>query len=181
MYNPDRSFGFLLYDAARLIRRDFERRVRAIGLSRTQWAALAHLRRNEGCNQSTLADFLEVEPITLARLLERMESAGWIERRPDPHDRRARLIFLTPKARPVIDEISALAVQSSEVALNGIAPEDREKMIDLLTQVRANLSRSGPTGGVRSDRPRGGGRRAAPRRMEAPLRSVAQVELAVRK
>ena len=180
MYNPDRSFGFLLYDAARLIRRDFERRVRALGLSRAQWAALAHLRRDEGCNQSTLADRLEVEPITLARLLERMEQAGWVERRSDPQDRRARLIFLTPKARPVIDEISALASQSSDVALIGVAPEEKERLIDLLIKVRSNLSDGGATGAGRGDRPRSGGRRESTL-AEPVVRALAEVEAAVRK
>lgn len=175
MYDPDRSFGFLLYDAARLIRRDFERRIRALGLSRTEWAALAHLRRDEGCNQSTLAGLLEVEPITLARLLERMEQAGWIERRSDPRDRRARLVFLTPKARPVIDKMSDLARQSSELALARVAPEKRDQLIDLLIQVRATLLESAPELG-RQERRRSGAGPARDGVLAAPgLRSFATV------
>src|SRR5690348_13133430 len=88
MQDPERSFGFLLYDAARLLRRDFDRRARRIGLTRAQWSVLANLVRNEGVNQAGLADIMEIQPITLVRLLDRLEEAGWIERRPDPTDRR---------------------------------------------------------------------------------------------
>src|SRR3546814_17953597 len=109
MYVPERSFGFLFHDCARLTRREFERRARAIGLTRAQWAAIAHLRRNEGCNQSTLADLLDVEPITLARLLDRMETAGWVRRQADPKDRRARPVFLTGKATPPLDRPARFA------------------------------------------------------------------------
>ena len=90
MQPPEKSFGFLLYDAARLLRRDFERRAKQLGLTRAQWSVLAHLARNEGTNQAAAADVLEIEPITLVRLLDRLEAAGWVERRPDPNDRRAR-------------------------------------------------------------------------------------------
>src|SRR3546814_3403683 len=107
MYVPERSFGFLFHDCARLTRREFERRARAIGLTRAQWAAIAHLRRNEGCNQSTLADLLDVEPITLARLLDRMETAGLVKRQPDPKDRRARLVYLTRSEEHTV-ELQAL-------------------------------------------------------------------------
>ena len=154
MYDPERSFGFLLHDCARLMRRNFERRARAIGLTRAQWAAIAHLRRNEGCNQSTLADLLEVEPITLARLLDRMEAAGWVKRRPDPKDRRARLVFLTEKAKPLIDQLTDFAADTRAVALAGMTPEEQEKAIDLMIRVRGNLS-SRDLGG-----PEAAGRRA---------------------
>lgn len=140
-YDPDRSFGFLLHDAARLLRRDFERRARALGLTRAQWAAIAHLRRQEGCNQSTLADLLDVEPITLARLLDRMEAAGFIERHPDPADRRARLVFLTAKAKPLIDRLAEFAIETRQTALAGLSPEEQERLVDALLRVRANLSR----------------------------------------
>lgn len=140
MYDPDRSFGFLLHDCARLVRRDFERRARAIGLTRAQWAAIAHLRRNEGCNQSTLADLLEVEPITLARLLDRMEASGWVTRRPDPRDRRARLVFLTDKAKPLIDQLADFSSETRLAALAGMSAAEQEGVIDMLIRVRANLS-----------------------------------------
>jgi DNA-binding MarR family transcriptional regulator len=140
MYDPERSFGFLIHDCARLTRREFERRARAIGLTRAQWAAIAHLRRNEGCNQSTRADLLDVEPITLARLLDRMETAGLVKRQPDPKDRRARLVYLTEKAKPLIDRLSEFARDTRATALAGLSAEEQERAIDLMTKVRANLS-----------------------------------------
>lgn len=153
MYDPDRSFGFLLHDCARLMRRNFERRARAIGLTRAQWAAIAHLRRNEGCNQSTLAELLEVEPITLARLLDRMEAAGWVKRRPDPKDRRARLVFLTEKAKPLLDKLADFAADARAAAFAGMTPEEQERAIDMLIRVRGNLS-SRDLGGVETAGPR---------------------------
>lgn len=140
MYDPERSFGFLLHDCARLVRRDFERRARAIGLTRAQWAAIAHLRRHEGCNQSTLADLLEVEPITLARLLDRMEASGWVARRPDPRDRRAKLVFLTEKAKPLIDQLTDFSSETRAAALAGMSAEAQEGVIETLIRVRNNLS-----------------------------------------
>jgi DNA-binding MarR family transcriptional regulator len=139
MYDPERSFGFLVNDCARLLRRNFERRARAIGLTRAQWAAIAHLLRNEGCNQSTLADLLDVEPITLARLLDRMEAKGWIRRQPDLKDRRARLVFLTDKAKPLIDQLTTFAAESRAAALAGLSPEEQERLIDTMIRVRGNL------------------------------------------
>jgi DNA-binding MarR family transcriptional regulator len=139
-YNPERSFGFLLYDAARLLRRDFDRRARSLGLTRAQWSVLAHLKRNEGSKQAAVADTLELEPITLVRLLDRLEAAGWVERRADPTDRRARQLFLTEKARPVLDQLMALAAETRAVALAGFSEPEREVLIDALIKVRANLS-----------------------------------------
>lgn len=140
MYDPQRSFGFLVHDCAQAMRRNFERRARAIGLTRAQWAAIAHLLRNEGCNQSTLADLLDVEPITLARLLDRMETKGWVRRQPDPKDRRARLVFLTEKAKPMLEQLAAFAADTRAVAFAGFSPEEQERLIDQLIRIRNNLS-----------------------------------------
>ena len=145
-YNPERSFGFLLYDAARLLRRDFDRRARSLGLTRAQWSVLAHLKRNEGSKQAAVADTLELEPITLVRLLDRLEAAGWVERRADPTDRRARQLFLTEKARPVLDQLMALAAETRAVALAGFSEPEREILIDALIKVRANLANRGLIG-----------------------------------
>src|SRR5262245_20281690 len=117
------TIGFLLHDAARLMRRDFERRARPLGLTRAQWQTLFHLHRNEGCNQATLAEVLEVEPITLARLIDRLEASGLAERRPDPTDRRARLLFLGARAHPLLDELKTLGAQTREIALAGISED----------------------------------------------------------
>src|SRR6516225_6354670 len=99
-YDPERSFGFLIHDIARLLRKRFDQRARALGLSR------------EGTNQSGLAEILEIENITLGRLIDRLEEAGWVERRPDPNDRRARLLFMTDKVAPVMERMRALAEET---------------------------------------------------------------------
>ena len=134
------TIGFLMNDAARLMRRDFERRARSLGLTRAQWQALFHLARNEGCNQATLADLLDVEPITLARVIDRLEASGLVERRPDPGDRRARLLFLGERAHPLLEELRALGAETREVALAGISEEERHQLTRLLARMRANLS-----------------------------------------
>lgn len=140
MHPPERSFGFLLYDSARLLRRDFDRRARAIGLTRAQWSVISHLNRYAGVNQAALADLMEIQPITLVRLLDRLEEAGWIIRTADPKDRRSRVPQLTDKARPVIDRLQALAAETRELALTGIDGDKREQMLDALQIIRTNLS-----------------------------------------
>ncbi len=80
----NRTLGFLLHDASRLMRKRVDRRARTLGLTRAQWRVLAQLRRREGINQSALADILEIENITMGRHIDRLEDAGWVERRPDP-------------------------------------------------------------------------------------------------
>src|SRR3546814_19129516 len=101
---PYRTLGFLLHDAARLLRKRFEQKARAHGsnLTRAQWSVLAHLSRQEGVNQTTLADTLDVEPITVARLVDKLEPLGLIERRADPGHRRARLLYLPTAAPPLL-------------------------------------------------------------------------------
>ena len=134
------TIGFLLNDAARLMRKDFERRTRSLGLTRAQWQTLFHLARNEGCNQATLADLLDVEPITLARTIDRLELSGLVERRPDPGDRRARLLFLGERAHPLLEQLRALGAETREIALAGISDDERTLLMTLLTKMRANLT-----------------------------------------
>src|SRR5215469_14667144 len=133
-YDPERSFGFLVHDIARLLRKRFDQRARALGLSRSQWQVLFYLARNEGTNQSGLAEILEIENITLGRLIDRLEEAGWVERRPDPNDRRARLLFMTPKVAPVMERMRALAEETRNEALDGLPPGQRKHLVDVLTQ-----------------------------------------------
>ncbi|MEZ5833447.1 MAG: MarR family transcriptional regulator [Dongiaceae bacterium] len=138
------TIGFLLNDAARLMRKDFERRTRALGLTRAQWQTLFHLARNEGCNQATLADLLEVEPITLTRVVDKLENCGLVERRVDPSDRRARLLFLGERAHPLLEELRSLGAETREVALSGISEDERSLLMVLLTKMRANLAGRDP-------------------------------------
>jgi MarR family transcriptional regulator, transcriptional regulator for hemolysin len=150
LYDPDRSFGFLLHDIARLLRKRFDQRARTLGLSRSQWQVLVHLQRHEGINQSGLAEILEIENITLGRLIDRLEEAGWVERRPDPSDRRVRLLYATPKVAPVMERMRALAEEARNEALAGLAPAEREALLDALVHVRANLSPRSCRGGERA-------------------------------
>jgi MarR family transcriptional regulator, transcriptional regulator for hemolysin len=138
---PGRTLGFLVNDVARLWRKRFEQQARAtaLGLTRAQSAVLANLARQEGLNQAALAQILEIEPITLARLLDRIEAAGLVERRRDPNDRRAYLLFLTESAYPLLDRIFDLAAAVREDALVGISEPDRARLLELMALVKANL------------------------------------------
>jgi len=134
------SLGFLISDVSRLMRRRFDERARLIGVTRAQWRTLTTLARNEGINQGGLADLLEVEPITLCRMIDRLEEAGLVERRRDPADRRAWLIFLTPKAHPLISQLRGLADGMIEEALNGLDETRRAALMETLGAIRTNLN-----------------------------------------
>ena len=138
---PSRTLGFVLNDVARLMRKRFEQRARAaaLGLTRAQAAVLANLARQEGSNQVSLAQILELEPITLARLLDRLQAAALIERRPDPKDRRAHQLYLTESAYPLLDRIFALAAEVREEALAGIPEPNRSLLLDMLIAMKTNL------------------------------------------
>jgi DNA-binding MarR family transcriptional regulator len=137
--DPERSLGFLLRDITRLLRRNFDRRVQPLGLTQAQWQALAYLKLEEGMRQAVLADRLEVQPISLARLIDRMEAAGLVERRPDPEDRRAVRLYVTAKARPLLDEMSALGAETLEQALCGLSETEERALIDSLCHIKRNL------------------------------------------
>ncbi len=134
-----RSLGFLLGDTSRLMRKRFDGRVRALGLTRAQWRVLARLRRREGINQTELAEILEIETITLGRHIDRLEAKGWVERRRDPNDRRAWNLFLNPKVQPVMDKMRVYSEMTRKEALAGIAQSDSELLIDLLLQIKGNM------------------------------------------
>lgn len=152
MDQPDlnRRFGFLLHDVSRLWRRRFDHRAEELGLTRAQWTVLAHLYRSQGANQATLADRLDVTQITLARLVDRLEGAGWVERRPHPDDRRAKCLYLTDKAEGHLDRMRALADEVQNEALDGLGDQQQALLIELLLRVKDNLvaaecSRSAPS------------------------------------
>ena len=135
------SFGFLVHDVARLFARRFNgRALRVLGLSRTQCRLLGYLARNEGIHQAGLADLLEIKPMTLVRQIDRMEEDGWIERQPQPGDRRARRLVLTDKARPILARILDLSNEIRTEAFAGMSPQESRQLIELLRRVHANLS-----------------------------------------
>src|SRR3984893_19410818 len=143
----EQGFGFLLHDIARLLSKRFDQRAATLGLSRAQWQVLAHLHRHEGINQSGLADVLEIQGVTLGRLVDGLEAAGWVERRADLSDRRARRLYTTAKVAPMLERLWALGETNREEALTGLGDEDRQQLVDALLKIRANLSeRGGPRG-----------------------------------
>jgi len=139
MDHLDRNLGFLLHDVARLMRKRFEQNARELGLTRSQCQVLAHLARNEGIQQSALADILEVEPITLTRILDRLEEAGLVQRLLHSKDRRVRLLRLTHAAHPLLDEIFAIGALTRGEALEGVPEEDRNRLFDILSSMKVNL------------------------------------------
>jgi len=137
----DRSFGFLVHDVARLFGRRFNQRALLfLGLTRAQCKVLGYLARNEGINQAGLADLLEIKPMTLVRQIDRMEGDGWIERRPQPGDRRARRLVLTDKARPILARILDLSNEVRAESFAGLSKDDGKQLIELLRRVHGNLS-----------------------------------------
>ncbi|QEY63284.1 MarR family transcriptional regulator [Metapseudomonas lalkuanensis] len=136
----EESLGFLLADASRLMRRAFERQITGSSLTLSQARALAHVARHEGCRQVDLADQLEVKPITLARLLDQLEQAGLVERRPDPDDRRAYRLHLRAQADQALADIRAAGAAMLAEALQGISEEEEAALTNALRKMRANLS-----------------------------------------
>lgn len=143
MFREDlsRNFGFILNDVARLMRTTFDRRVRSLGLTRSQWWVLNHLFRNDGATQSELAVILELEKPSLGRLLDRLESKGWVRRESDAGDRRVRRVFLTEEVQPAIKAMRAAAAEVRREALAGLAVEEQERFVDLLLAIKSNLAR----------------------------------------
>lgn len=136
----DRMLGFLVADIARLLRRNIDRRLQSLELTQAQWRAIVHLSRNEGMTQTALAESLEIQPITLTRLVDRMESAGWVERRTHPLDRRAVQLFLTPKSEPILEEMHARAAETLNEATRGISPRAQRQLVATLEQIKHNLA-----------------------------------------
>ena len=135
----DRVLGFLVTDIARLMRRSMDRRLQTLGLTQAQWRAIVHLSRSEGMTQATLAESLEIQPITLTRLIDRMESAGWVERRTHPLDRRAVQLYLTAQSQPILDEMHARAADTLNEATRGVPPRVQRQLIGTLEQIKQNL------------------------------------------
>ncbi|MEP6786215.1 MAG: MarR family transcriptional regulator [Sphingomonadales bacterium] len=134
------SLGFLINDVSRLMRKRFDERARMIGVTRPQWRTLFVVSRNEGANQGILADMLEVEPITLCRMIDRLEESGLVERRRDPADRRAWQIFLTAKAHPLIEKLLVVGGDMFEDAVKGMSATARSELIESLELIRSNLN-----------------------------------------
>jgi len=137
------NIGALLADVSRMMRRAYDERARTIGVTRPQWMVLTQLRRNEGINQGGLAEIMDTEPITLCRILDRLQDADLVERRRDPSDRRAWRLYLTPKAGQLIEQLMPLGSELLETSLAGIGDNDLAQLKKTLQQIRHNLRRRG--------------------------------------
>jgi MarR family transcriptional regulator for hemolysin len=135
----NRELLFLISDVGRLLRTYADQKARLQGMTRAQWAVLLRLERREGLKQSDLAEALDIQPITLTRLVDRLCDNGMIERRADPADRRAKRLYLTPAARPLIERIVDRVEELSETVLDGIAPAEIDAMLSKLGLARENL------------------------------------------
>lgn len=133
-------------ETATALRRAFDRRAVSLGVTRAQWRVLAKLNRSPGLRQVDLADQLDMEAITLCRIVDRLAEAGLVERQPDPQDRRAWKLMLTTKSRPLVKKLSALADDLAEEAFAGMAIEKRDAMRAALAQIRDNVAVNCPRG-----------------------------------
>jgi MarR family transcriptional regulator, transcriptional regulator for hemolysin len=134
------TLAFLLHDVARLLKKRLEQNSRGSGLTRSQWQILAYLAQNEGINQKGLAELLEIEPITLGRIVDKLQVLGLVARRPDPTDRRVWLLHLTPAARPKLTLLHRFGVVTRREALAGVPDTDTEHLLKTLQALKANLT-----------------------------------------
>jgi DNA-binding MarR family transcriptional regulator len=130
-----------MHDVARLMRNGFDRRVRRLGLTRSQWWVLTFLYRSQGVTQSELAEDLDIEKATLGRLLDRLEASGWVARRSDTADRRVKRLYLTPAVDDLVATMREIAAEMRAEALGGIDAEEAEQLVDILLRIKRNMLR----------------------------------------
>ena len=140
MSNTDQYIGVVISDVARLLRTEFDRRVRKLGLTRPQWLLLTRLHRHPGASHSELADMLEVEKATAGRMIERLEANGWVERRAEPGDRRVKRVYLTAEAERVHKRIWPVAESTVEDALADLTSQESKQLMALLVRVKTTLA-----------------------------------------
>ncbi len=131
---------FEIAETAHTLRREFDRRAAPLGVTRAQWRALAWIGRQPGMRQVELADHLDIEPITLCRIVDRLEEAGLIERRRDPADRRAWLLHLTDKGEPLVRDLRGLAASMAGEVFDGIDPQAIALVRETLARIRENVA-----------------------------------------
>jgi MarR family transcriptional regulator, transcriptional regulator for hemolysin len=148
--SPSREIAVSIVDVARMLRTYADQRARQFGISRAQWTVLMRLDRSEGLNQSELADLLDLQPISVTRLLDRLAESGLIERRPDPNDRRANRLYLTPAARPLLKQLTSLGEDVMQIVLQSVDESAQEQLLRNLdtmkNNLRAAINRSGNAG-----------------------------------
>ena len=135
-----RNFGFLISDVARLMRKNFDSRVKEIGLTRSQWWLLNHLFRADGITQAELAETLEIERSSTGKLLDSLELKGWIKRVVDKNDRRSKRVFLTKEVEPIIKKMRGIAKKVREVSLGKLSSQ-QDDFVDMLIEIKNNLTK----------------------------------------
>ena len=135
-----RNFGFLISDVARLMRKNFDSRVKEIGLTRSQWWLLNHLFRADGITQAELAETLEIERSSTGKLLDSLELKGWIKRVVDEKDRRSKRVFLTKEVEPIIKKMRGIAKKVREVSLGKLSSQ-QDNFVDMLIEIKNNLTK----------------------------------------
>ena len=133
------SLGLMLHDAARLMKSEFERRARGHRLSLMQWRTLGALYRSDGMSQTVLAARVEASQMTMSDIIDRLEGVGLVRREADPQDGRAKLVWITDDAKPIVEEMRDIATDVYAQALAGIAAEHLDGLTRSLTQIIANL------------------------------------------
>jgi MarR family transcriptional regulator for hemolysin len=133
------TFGFLVTDVTRLLRKVFDRRAARFGLTRAQWRALKRLHHEQGITQNELAEYLEMEPIAVGRVLDRLQKSGFIERRADPQDRRCWRLHLTAKAHAVVDDMEQISAELFKQAQRGISANELQIVLDAFARMKQNL------------------------------------------
>ena len=136
---PENSFGYLLHDVTRQLRKHFDRRATRLELTRAQWRALKSIRRQEGLSQTELAEVLDMEPIPVGRVIDRLEEAGFIERRADPRDRRCWRLYVAEKANAVVGDMEQIAAELRRESLRGVRRADSDTMLAVLARMKENL------------------------------------------
>jgi MarR family transcriptional regulator, transcriptional regulator for hemolysin len=139
MSNDDRNVGVVISDIARLMRTEFDRRAKRLGLTRPQWLLLSRLHRHPGLSQSELATMLEVEKATAGRMIDRLEANGWVKRRSEPGDRRVKRVYLTAEAEREHKRMWPVAEATVDDALFDLSAQDSKKLYDLLLRVKKTL------------------------------------------
>ena len=137
--DDERHIGFLISDVARMMRTAFDRRVRGLGLTRSQWLVINRLHRRPGATQSELAEMLEVEKATAGRMVDRMEKKGWVVRRPDATDRRVNRLHLTAEADLLQVQLSQIADRTVDDALALLSPRERDRFSESMRRVKRQL------------------------------------------
>ena len=135
----DSNFLFTLGELQRLMRAYADKQAARYGITRAQWAVLAKVERTEGLKQTELAELMEMQPITLTRLVDKLCDNGWIERRNDDTDRRVNRLYLRQAARPLLGKLSGLRSELTATALDGISPYDAQRLLTQLETIKENV------------------------------------------